>query len=91
MYLEEGAGEHRCAVHVNEWCGVRSVKRVVRSAWCEGSDWRKEWLLPRIPGVGSLRISLKGLGKLWMEIGICGAGVAGSTNGCASRVDWLGV
>ncbi len=26
-----------------------------------------------------------------MEIGICGAGVEGSTDGCVSRVDWLGV
>ncbi len=47
--------EHRCAVHVNEWCGVRGVKRVVWSAWCEGSDWGKEWLLSRIPGEGSLK------------------------------------
>ncbi len=26
-----------------------------------------------------------------MDIGICGAGVEGSTDGCVSRVDWLGV
>ncbi len=26
-----------------------------------------------------------------MDIGICGAGVAGSMDGCVSRVDWLGV
>ncbi len=58
MHLEEGAGEHRVQVHGDEWCGVvRSVERVGWSAWCEGSDGRKEWLLPWIPGVGSLRVS----------------------------------
>ncbi len=56
MVLEEGKVQvkHRCATTgENGWCGVRSVERVVWSAWCEGSDWGTEWPLSWMPGEGS--------------------------------------